>query len=115
MEELKEHLLFKKPWGEFERFTLNEISTVKILRVNVNQELSLQYHHNRDEFWQVISGTCNIKISDNITKAKAGDRFFIPKLTLHQIISITDCQILEISFGEFDEKDIVRVKDKYNR
>ena len=31
-----------KPWGQFEQFTHNEISTVKILTVNENQRLSLQ-------------------------------------------------------------------------
>jgi mannose-6-phosphate isomerase-like protein (cupin superfamily) len=45
-----------------------------------------------------------------------GDEFFIPKETVHQIkTSDSSVSILEIAFGNFDENDIVRLKDKYNR
>jgi mannose-6-phosphate isomerase-like protein (cupin superfamily) len=49
----------QRPWGSFRRFTENEISTVKIITVNADQELSLQYHKNRDEFWKVLAGNPN--------------------------------------------------------
>ena len=32
----------EKPWGGFEQFTLNEISTVKILTIKPGQTFSLQ-------------------------------------------------------------------------
>ena len=37
----------ERPWGAFERFTLNEPSTVKIITVNAGQTLSLQRHEHR--------------------------------------------------------------------
>ena len=40
----------ERPWGKFEQFCKNEKTTVKILTVNPNGELSLQFHHNRDEW-----------------------------------------------------------------
>ncbi|MDG2431397.1 phosphomannose isomerase type II C-terminal cupin domain [Flavobacterium sp.] len=106
----------ERPWGNFERFTHNEISTVKILTVNPNEELSLQYHHNREEFWKIIDGTGIFTIGDTTKIGNKGDEFFIPKETVHQIkTSNTSVTIIEIAFGNFDENDIVRLKDKYNR
>ena len=106
----------ERPWGNFERFTHNEISTVKILTVNPNEELSLQYHHNREEFWKIIDGTGSFTIGASTKIGKKGDEFFIPKETIHQIkTSDTSVTIIEIAFGNFDENDIVRLEDKYNR
>lgn len=107
----------KRPWGHFDRFCQNDNScTVKLLHVKPNEELSLQYHEKRNEFWRVLEGNPVIVIGDRITKAKAGAEFFIPHHTEHQIISQDyPVQILEISFGEFDEGDIIRIKDKYQR
>ena len=34
-------------------FCSNTKSTVKIITVNPNSELSLQFHNNRDEFWKI--------------------------------------------------------------
>ena len=105
-----------RPWGNFERFCHNEKATVKIIEVNPDEELSLQFHHNRDEFWRVIEGEGNIIIGDQIKKGKKGDEFFIPRETNHQIkTEAYSVSIMEISFGEFDENDIVRLEDKYNR
>jgi mannose-6-phosphate isomerase-like protein (cupin superfamily) len=105
-----------RPWGSFEKFTHNIQSTVKILTIEPNTELSLQYHFNREEFWKVLSGEPTIQIDETKTKAKAGDQFFIPKKIKHKIFGGKEIvQILEISLGEFDEKDEVRLEDKYNR
>ena len=106
----------KRPWGSFEQFTHNELSTVKIINVNPGQELSLQYHNHRDEFWRIIRGKANIILGEETHEAKEGDEFFIPKKTKHRIMTDNKAaQILEISFGKFDEEDIVRLEDKYNR
>lgn len=106
----------KRPWGNFEQFTHNEISTVKLINVDAHAELSLQYHKNRSEFWKVIEGAPVIMIGDQKVTASEGDEFFIPQLTHHQIITESKpARILEIAFGEFDENDIIRIKDKYNR
>ncbi len=106
----------KKPWGTFEQFTLNKMSTVKILSVKPYSTLSLQYHHNREEFWKVISGEGKIVLGDNVFAVKEGDEFFIHKKEQHRIITEDlSIKILEISFGYFDEKDIVRIEDEYGR
>ncbi len=109
-------LTVKKPWGEFEQFTHNEISTVKIITVNPNSSLSLQYHNNRTEFWRVLSGHPLVTIGDKTIDASPGDEFFINKLEPHRLGAKNDTvQVLEIAEGDFDENDIIRIKDEYGR
>ncbi len=107
----------EKPWGNFRQFTHNEITTVKILSVNPKASLSLQYHNHRDEFWRVIFGHPILTIGKKIINANPGDEFNIPRLEKHRIETRDDAaQILEISFDDnFDENDIIRIKDKYGR
>ena len=44
----------QRPWGSFERFTLNEPSTVKLIYVRPGDRLSLQRHEHRDELWVAL-------------------------------------------------------------
>lgn len=105
-----------RPWGNFEKFTENVNSTVKIITVEPNHRLSLQYHNFRDEFWKVIRGRCSVVIGGNIFVANEGDEFFIPRKVKHRILTkMVNVKILEISLGHFDESDIVRIEDAYDR
>lgn len=105
-----------RPWGNFEQFTKNALSTVKIIKINSNEKISLQYHNHREEFWLVLSGNCSILIGEDVFKAKEGDRFLVPQKIKHRIkAGSSQVQILEISFGRFDENDIIRLDDKYCR
>lgn len=109
-------LVVEKPWGKFEQFTHNEITTVKILHVNMGGSLSLQDHEQRSEFWRVISGHPSVTIGDKKFNANPGDEFIIEKLQPHQLEAIIDnVDVLEIAYGNFDEEDIIRIKDKYGR
>jgi mannose-6-phosphate isomerase-like protein (cupin superfamily) len=105
----------KRPWGSFIQFTKNTPSTVKIISVYAGESLSLQYHHHRSEFWKVLSGSGKVTIGESILLAEKGNEFFIPKGILHRISAITDLEILEIALGDFDEADIIRTEDRYNR
>ena len=75
----------ERPWGNFERFTLNEKATVKIITVNPGEAISLQTHDHRDEFWRVIKGAGIIRINDTDHAAKAGEMFFTPRGSKHRI------------------------------
>lgn len=116
MNEMQKKTFNKKPWGHFEQFTHNELSTVKLITVESNAKLSLQYHHKRDEFWRIVSGQGTVRIGDDVHHASVGDEFFIERGTLHRIMTEdVTLQVLEISYGMFDEEDIVRVEDSYGR
>jgi mannose-6-phosphate isomerase-like protein (cupin superfamily) len=106
----------KRPWGRFERFTLNEQSTVKLVYLCGDKRLSLQYHDNRSEFWKVIKGPVKVQVGNDTKTLQSGETITIPKKAIHRLIGAgTDAIILEISTGEFDESDITRLEDDYNR
>lgn len=105
-----------RPWGHMERFTHNEPSTVKLVRIYPNQMNSLQYHNHRAEFWKIIKGPAMIVLGDKTMKAKDGDEIFVPPKMAHRWGAYdTEVILLEIAFGHQDENDIVRLEDKYKR
>ncbi len=105
-----------RPWGNFERFTLNEQTTVKIVTVKAGEAISLQTHEHRDEFWRVLKGSGTITINGKDSTAHEGDEFFSPRHAEHRVEGGPDgLSFLEIAFGNFDEGDIHRLEDKYGR
>ncbi len=116
MEGLSHYEKEKRPWGDFERFTLNEQTTVKIITVDAGEAFSLQTHEHRDEFWRVLKGSGVIHIDDTDHNAKEGDTFFSPRHTKHRALGGPEgLTFLEIAFGEFNENDIQRLEDRYGR
>ena len=106
----------KRPWGGFERFTLNEASTVKIVTIGQGKKFSLQYHKKRKEFWKFLDNPAKVTIGKRTFRAKKGDEFVVPVRTFLRIEALgAPVRILEIAFGKFDENDIVRVEDDYGR
>ncbi len=105
-----------RPWGNFERFTLNEPCTVKIITVNPGQELSLQQHAHRDEEWRILQGSGVVTVGDAQTPVQPGDNFFVARGTKHRVAGGPQgVMFLEIAEGDFDECDITRLEDDYGR
>ncbi|MDD4877545.1 MAG: phosphomannose isomerase type II C-terminal cupin domain [Candidatus Nanoarchaeia archaeon] len=105
----------KRPWGFFKVFADNEKCTVKILHVDAGQILSKQYHKKRDELWIMLDDTLIAELDGKVLALKKYGEVFIPKGSVHRLSSEKGGDVLEVSFGEFDENDIVRVEDKYGR
>ena len=105
-----------RPWGGFERFTLNEKTTIKIITVAPGEAFSLQTHEKRKEFWRILRGSGTITHGKVITEGKAGDEFLIQEGDEHRAEANAEgLEFLEIAFGEFDEGDITRLEDRYGR
>ncbi len=105
-----------RPWGDFERFTLNEKSTVKIITVKPGQELSLQQHEHRDEMWHMLQGDGSVIVGESTTAVKPGDEFFVKRGVAHRVAAGgSGLQFLEIAEGDFNEQDITRFEDIYGR
>ena len=105
-----------RPWGRFEKFHENKPCTVKLIYVNANSRLSLQYHKKRSEFWKVIKGTAVVEIDKKTIVLREGETITIPRQAKHRVLALkSDCIILEIAYGRFDENDIVRLEDDYQR
>ena len=116
MEGLPNYVKEIRPWGGFERFTLNESSTVKLITLTSGDEFSLQKHTGRDEFWRIVSGSGSIHINNLVTDVKLGDSFYCPRGTVHRAKGGPGGLVfLEISLGTFDEQDITRLEDNYGR
>jgi mannose-6-phosphate isomerase-like protein (cupin superfamily) len=92
------------------------MSTVKLIYIIPNQRLSLQYHANRNEFWRIIRGSAEVEIDGQTFNVKEGDDISIHSKSRHRIKALANgCIVLEISYGHFDEDDIVRIEDDFNR
>ncbi|MDQ4002841.1 MAG: phosphomannose isomerase type II C-terminal cupin domain [Actinomycetota bacterium] len=106
-----------KPWGRFEQYAHNVPCTVKIITVEPGGTLSRQYHHHRDELWVVLDPGAKVELGDKILHPDPEEKLFIPRGTLHRLSCDGErpARILEVSFGEFDEGDIVRLEDVYGR
>jgi mannose-6-phosphate isomerase len=105
-----------RPWGRFEKFHENKSCTVKLIYVNANSRLSLQYHKKRSEFWKVIKGTAMVEIDEKTIILGEGETITIPRQARHRVRALeSECIILEIAYGRFDENDIVRIEDDYQR
>lgn len=117
MEHRPSSLKVDKPWGRFEQYTHNLTSTVKVITVNPGGVLSRQYHHQRDELWVVLDLGARIELGEEVLEPEVGEKVFIPRETTHRLSAVGEepVRILEVSFGEFDEEDIVRVEDVYGR
>jgi mannose-6-phosphate isomerase-like protein (cupin superfamily) len=57
-----------------------------------------------------------VQLGNDTKLLAAGESITIPQKMTHRLIGAgTDAIILEISMGEFDERDIVRLEDDYKR
>jgi quercetin dioxygenase-like cupin family protein len=64
----------------------------------------------------VVKGPVKVQIGAETKTLQTGETIIVPKKAVHRLIGAgTDAIILEISTGDFDEKDIVRLEDDYSR
>ncbi|MFV2174488.1 phosphomannose isomerase type II C-terminal cupin domain [Actinomadura sp. LOL_016] len=106
----------RRPWGGFERFTLNEPSTVKLIHVEPGQRLSLQRHRDRDELWVALDPGAVFEVAGRRILPQVGERVFIRAGETHRLSSDGPAvRVMEIAFGHFDEDDIERLEDSYGR
>jgi mannose-6-phosphate isomerase len=107
-----------KPWGHETIWALSDRYVGKILHINAGQELSVQYHKKKDETVYLLLGQIIYRVQGENgvladVKLKLGESFRITPGTIHQMVALTDCDVLEVSTPELD--DVVRLKDKYGR
>lgn len=108
-----------KPWGHETIWASSERYVGKILHINAGHELSVQYHNKKDETVYLLSGQIVYRIQppgrdtlDDV-QLNVGEAFRTTPGTIHQMVALTDCDVLEVSTPEVD--DIVRLSDKYGR
>jgi len=104
-----------RPWGSFKQFVLNKKCTVKILTVKPNQILSLQKHRKRREQWWFLTKGW-VQLGTKKKKVEKGEIVNVKKMQAHRIFAKKKkVEVLEISYGTFDEKDEIKLEDIYGR
>ncbi len=110
-----------KPWGHETIWARSGRYVGKILHINAGHELSVQFHRKKDETIHLLSGEIVYRVQRDPSnqerledvRLKIGESFRIMPGTVHQMVAVTDCDVLEVSTPELD--DVVRLSDKYGR
>ena len=114
-----EHEIYNRPWGFYKTTFLNLYSQSKIIKVNPLEELSLQEHKRREEYWIVINGVGEVVLGESIKNVSSGSFIYVPKGCKHKLINTSSEEFLmvaEVQLGDyFGEDDIIRYEDKYGR
>jgi len=105
-----------RPWGSF--YDLAEEKGkwhLKIIKIKKGQRLSLQRHKLRKEYLIAVEGKIRVQKGFKKLLLKVGDSISIKRNGIHRLEAITDAFIVEVSFGIYKEKDIIRLSDDYGR
>ena len=116
--EIRKARKVEKPWGYEEIFAETNDYVGKLLFVRQGEALSLQYHEVKEETLRVLEGTLDLVTGPDIERLEnhqVGPEtvFHIPPRTLHRMVAVTDCLLLEVSTTQLD--DVVRLEDRYGR
>lgn len=105
-----------RPWGSFAQYANNDQVTVTLMTVEPLQRLSLQSHTGRAELWIAIDDGAVVEIDAEVYHPKPGDELWIPAGSTHRLSSSGPAvRVLEIAFGNWQQEDITRYADDYNR
>ena len=107
-----------KPWGHEEVFAETSSYVGKILFIRKGEALSLQYHEVKEETLRVLDGELELVMGrdpDSLEshRLESGAVFHVTPGTLHRMIAVSDCRLLEVSTNHLD--DVVRLEDRYGR
>lgn len=109
--------LVTRPWGAFKQYAHNQEATVSLMTVLPGQRLSLQSHTGRAELWIVLDDGATIQVGERAQQYKAGDEIWIPANEKHRLSCLGEkpIRVLEVAFGNWQQEDITRYADDYQR
>ena len=108
----------EKPWGYELRFAITDRYLGKVIHVNKDQALSLQYHEVKDETLLMTVGVMDLELArdDGVMEThrmRVGDCIRIVPGRKHRMVAVEDCEFVEVSSPEIN--DVVRLEDRYGR
>ncbi|HYY32276.1 MAG TPA: cupin domain-containing protein [Gaiellaceae bacterium] len=108
----------EKPWGYELIYAATERYCGKVLFIRAGEQLSLQFHKEKDETIYVQSGRVELEIGDpgkpiDTEVVGPGRAFHLAPGTVHRLRALDDTTILEVSTPEIE--DVVRLEDRYGR
>ena len=106
----------ERPWGSFRQYAFNEETTVSLMTVKPGQRLSLQSHTGRAELWIVLDDGAVVEAGDETFHPKAGAEIWIRANERHRLSSSgPEVRVLEVAFGNWQQEDITRFEDDFQR
>jgi mannose-6-phosphate isomerase-like protein (cupin superfamily) len=108
----------EKPWGYEIIYASTDRYCGKVLFVRAGEQLSLQFHREKDETIYVQSGRIELEIGEpgrptDIEVVGPGHAFRLEPGMVHRWRALEDSVILEVSTPHLD--DVVRLDDRYGR
>jgi mannose-6-phosphate isomerase len=108
----------EKPWGYEIVFARTSRYSGKLLFVRKDEQLSLQFHREKDEVIYVHEGRIELEIGDpggalDVEVVGPGKAFHLAPGVVHRWRAVEDALVLEVSTPELD--DVVRLEDRYGR
>lgn len=107
----------EKPWGYELLWAITDRYVGKIIHVNADHALSLQYHERKDETILVWSGRVVLEVKEDGQLVQremvSGESIHLAPGTVHRITAIEESDLVEVSTPELD--DVVRLEDNYGR
>lgn len=108
----------EKPWGYEVIFGRTESYCGKVLFIRKGEQLSLQFHREKDEIIYVHDGRIELEIGDPGRPLDAevvgpGHAFHLRPGVVHRWRALEDATVLEVSTPNLD--DVVRLEDRYGR
>ncbi len=107
----------ERPWGSFHQYAFNQEVTVSLMTVKPGMRLSLQSHTGRAELWIVLDPGAEVQVGEEVLQTKPGDEIWIPANSQHRLScrGETEVRVLEVAFGNWQQADITRYADDFQR
>jgi mannose-6-phosphate isomerase len=108
----------EKPWGYEVVYALTERYCGKVIFVRKGEELSLQFHREKDEVVYLHEGRIELQVGEpgrplDVEVVTPGRAFRLRPGIVHRWHALEDSVVLEVSTPEID--DVVRLEDRYGR
>jgi mannose-6-phosphate isomerase len=108
----------EKPWGYEVVYALTERYCGKVIFVRKGEELSLQFHREKDEVVYLHEGRIELQVGEpgrplDVEVVTPGRAFRLRPGIVHRWRALEDSVVLEVSTPEID--DVVRLEDRYGR
>ncbi len=108
----------EKPWGYEVVYALTERYCGKVIFVRKGEELSLQFHREKDEVVYLHEGRIELQVGEpgrplDVEVVTPGRAYRLRPGIVHRWHALEDSVVLEVSTPEID--DVVRLEDRYGR
>lgn len=107
----------QRPWGFFKQYAHNSECTVSLMTVHPGKRLSLQSHTGRAELWIVLDDGALVQLGEETREYRAGEEIWIGANQKHRLAckGPGPVRVLEVAFGNWQQEDITRYADDFNR